>query len=283
MTPPPAPGSASREPQQRGGPGGSRGPGEPSELGASRARPVEPAALAVEAAALASPTLFAFDIDGVLAPLVDRPEDSALAPGVLDALGALAQRSPVAAVSGRALDSIEQFQLPPSMHVSGSHGSERRGVTLTPLDAVETARLAELVAMAERAAAEAGEGAWLEHKPTSVVLHTRRADPSDGARAADRLARDAAGIAGAQVKPGHLVVELAARVASKAVAIAALRAEVGAEAVCYLGDDVTDEDVFRTLDPATDLAVRVGPGETAAWRRLASAADAARFVHLLTT
>jgi trehalose 6-phosphate phosphatase len=46
-----------------------------------------------------------------------------------------------------------------------------------------------------------------------------------------------------------------------------LAAELGAAGVLYLGDDVTDEDVFRVLpDPA--VTVKVGGGPTAARHRV---------------
>jgi trehalose 6-phosphate phosphatase len=41
----------------------------------------------------------------------------------------------------------------------------------------------------------------------------------------------------------------------------------------YLGDDRTDEDAFRVLSPS-DLAVKVGEGETAARYRVADPAAA---------
>ena len=81
------------------------------------------------------------------------------------------------------------------------------------------------------------------------------------------------------LKRGHRVLEVSVRPASKAIAVARLRAEVGAAAVFYAGDDVTDEEVFVTLEPG-DVGVHVGTGETAAAYRVA---DPAALVAVLAT
>jgi trehalose 6-phosphate phosphatase len=64
-------------------------------------------------------------------------------------------------------------------------------------------------------------------------------------------------------KPGKEVLELAVTDADKGTALRRLRADVGAAAAIYLGDDVTDEDGFRALE-AGDVTVKVGEGATAA-------------------
>ena len=80
-----------------------------------------------ELAALVRPhlgtALVAFDVDGVLAPLVDHADDAELHAGVDDGLAALAERTTVAIVSGRAIESLERlFGFPDEFHVIGSHG-----------------------------------------------------------------------------------------------------------------------------------------------------------------
>ena len=50
---------------------------------------------------------------------------------------------------------------------------------------------------------------------------------------------------------------------SKGAAIDTLRTRLGADAVLFVGDDVTDETAFVRLRPG-DVGVKVGEGETAA-------------------
>jgi trehalose 6-phosphate phosphatase len=242
----------------------------------------DPPAVAGEVAALARPVLAAFDVDGVLAPIVAHAADAALLPGLLTALGELEGKTSVGIVSGRNLENLARFGFPESFLVAGSHGAERRGRPLAPLSAAEGSRLARLRALADRAVHEAGPGAWVEVKPTAVVVHVREADPVTAAPAVAALEQAAASVPGAHVKLGHRVVELAARPASKAAAIADMRTEVGAAAVTYVGDDITDEDVFAALGSG-DLGIRVGAGRTSARRRLRDPADVLTFVRHLTS
>ena len=240
----------------------------------------DPAAVAEDVAGRPGPILAAFDVDGVLAPIVSHAADAALLPGVLDALIALAAHTPVGVVSGRAVENLERFGFPESFLVAGSHGAERRGVPLVPLSAVERQRLDRLHALAERAATDAGPGAWVETKPTSVVLHVREADATHGAVALEELARLAALVNGAHVRRGHHVLELATRPSTKAGAIATMRLDLPPGPVLYVGDDITDEDVFSSLTPI-DVGVRVGPGATAATRRVRDPRDVLTLVRRL--
>ena len=227
----------------------------------------DPDELARRVAALAPPRLIGLDVDGVLAPIVERADEARLTPGVADALTALAAHTHVAVVSGRSLGDLDRlFEIPAGIEVVGSHGLEVRGQPPLALDAGERARLDRLMDLAEQGAAAAGRGAWVEHKPASVVLHVRQADPTSGAEALDRLSQLAREVDGAHVKLGHAVVETMARHTSKATAIAGLRDRLGVASVVFAGDDRTDEEVFAILGP-DDLTVRVGPGDTAArWR-----------------
>ena len=240
----------------------------------------DPAAVAAEVAALERPLLAAFDVDGVLAPIVAHAADAALLPGLLDALGALSAQTPVGIVSGRNVENLARFGFPDVLLVAGSHGAERRGRPLAPLSAAEVDRLARLRVLADRAARDAGPGAWVEAKPTAVVVHVREADERTAEQALGALAKAAKSVPGAQVKRGHRIVELTVRAASKAAAIADMRGEVGAEAVSFVGDDITDEDVFSALG-AGDLGIRVGAGQTSARRRIRDPADVLTFVHRL--
>jgi trehalose 6-phosphate phosphatase len=49
----------------------------------------------------------------------------------------------------------------------------------------------------------------------------------------------------------------------------ALTSQIGADAVLYFGDDVTDEHAFEVMGPR-DVSVKVGPGKSAARYRLGS-------------
>jgi trehalose 6-phosphate phosphatase len=234
-------------------------------------------AAALTEAAGRRPLLVASDYDGVLAPLVGDPSAAVPTPGVGDALARVAGAAgvTVALVSGRGVADLQRVSgLEGPYRWVGSHGAEYGGPLADALAGRRDAladRLAPLVA--------AVPGARLEVKPASVAVHVRQvADPA--AAAALLASADAAADPSLTKKPGKAVLELAVTDADKGSAVARLREELGAAAVVYLGDDLTDEDVFRRLGPG-DVGVKVGEGETAAGHRVADPDGALAALRLL--
>jgi trehalose 6-phosphate phosphatase len=231
--------------------------------------------------ALPQPPLVALDLDGTLASIVSRPELTRLEPGTAEVLADLmAAGFPVLVVSGRALDDLRGFPWPPGVRLAGSHGLELDEDGPVRLDGREAAVLGRLRDVAE-SLAEQVPGCWVEHKPLSVVLHTRTAHDRRAAAAATiRLAAEADEVPGVHQKPGHEVLELVVRPPSKVRAVTEVRAEEEAESVLFAGDDITDEEVFRELAPPA-VTVKVGGGPTAAAYRLGSPADVVRLLRHL--
>jgi trehalose 6-phosphate phosphatase len=231
-----------------------------------------PADLAEALTSLAGrrPLLLASDYDGVLAPLVDEPSAATPLPGVGDVLALLAATPgvTVALVSGRGLEDLRTTSgFRGSFRWIGSHGAE--------FDAPLGADLADLrdALVEQLAAVVAGTpGARLEIKPASVAVHVRQVADRDAGRA---LLEYVASIVDASLtkKPGKDVLELAVTDADKGAALHRLRAELGPAGALYLGDDRTDEDGFRALEPG-DVTVKIGDGETAARYRVPDPAGA---------
>ena len=224
------------------------------------------------------PLLVALDFDGTLAPLVDDPSASRALPGAAAALVQLvalpaSARVHVALVSGRALGDLHTLaQAPVGTFLIGSHGAERARVTafgldrdVVQLDDDVADRLASLGAEVA-AVARGRDGVWVETKPTAVVVHTRLA-PDDVADVAEAEALEVGARLGTNVLHGKDVVEISVLHASKGDAVTALRNELGARVVVYVGDDVTDEHAFAALGP-DDVTVKVGAGETIAEYRV---------------
>ncbi|MFV0253351.1 MAG: trehalose-phosphatase [Beutenbergiaceae bacterium] len=223
--------------------------------------------------------LVALDFDGCLAPIVPHPDDARPLPQAAGALTRLATAANLrlALISGRSLHSLATVATPPAgTMLVGSHGAERGVITadgtaeVMPLELTgqQRAELAQLVRIAtEVIAPEADAGAWLEHKPTAVVVHTR-ALPPERAEAVETATLAATADRPARALRGKRVVELCAVPSSKGIAVDELRASTGADAVLYAGDDVTDEDALARLG-AEDVGVKVGPGDTVARYRVA--------------
>ncbi|MGC5628259.1 trehalose-phosphatase [Georgenia sp. Z1344] len=217
--------------------------------------------------------LVALDFDGVLAPLVDDPLTSRMTDAAVWAVDQLAQLPgvSVAVVSGRDATTLASLaDLPEGTRIVASHGAERGritadgGITADPIDLDDelVALRAEVLRETERIVAE-HPGTHLEAKPASVTLHTRGLG-EDAARAATTaLLTGPAGLPGVRVISGHDVLEMAVLTVTKGDGVLDLRADTGADAVLYAGDDRTDEDAFAVLTGA-DLGLKVGDGETAA-------------------
>lgn len=250
--------------------------------GDARGAAISPGELADRVADRLPGALVGFDVDGVLAPLVDHVDDSVLSDGVADALTHLATRAHVALLSGRSLASLAGLlDFPPGLHVVGSHGLELHGGAQVALTDAEQDAYEVVTSLARRAADECGPGAWLEYKPASVVVHTRRADePVDDA--IDALIAAVTVDPAVTVKVGHDVVELMVRATDKGSALLALAARLHTTSLVFLGDDRTDEDAFARMTPH-DISVKVGPGETLATWRLAGPPEVAQFVELLAS
>ncbi|HEY0186788.1 MAG TPA: trehalose-phosphatase [Cellulomonas sp.] len=253
-----------------------------SDLHAGAPTPLGPDQAARALHALATdpargPVLLALDFDGTLAPLQDDPQASRLLPAAAVALRDLARhpaRIRLALVSGRAVADLDHLaEVPVGTLLVGSHGAERARVTAHGLDRDEVRLTADQADRLDRLGRElqgiarGRDGVWVETKPTAAVVHTRLADDP----VADQAETEALAVGarlGSTVLHGKDVVEISVLDADKGVALTGLRAEVGAGAVVYAGDDVTDEHAFAALLPG-DLAIKVGPGATLAGYRLA--------------
>jgi trehalose 6-phosphate phosphatase len=228
--------------------------------------------------------LVASDFDGVLAPFVHDPMTSRALPGTLEDLSALADlaRTHTAVVSGRDLDVLATLtSLPPDSRVTliGSHGAQSSRATDDGLTDEQSGALERLTGDLH-AMVEDHPGARLELKPTATVLHTRGQEAGPADAAVSGALEVAARHTGVTVLRGKDVVEMSVVTADKGTALMALRDEVGAAAVAYFGDDVTDEHAFEVMGPA-DVGVKVGEGDTAARHRLDRPEDVAEALHTL--
>jgi trehalose-phosphatase len=225
--------------------------------------------------------LVASDYDGVLSPIVREPSKAYPLPGamaVLDGLTALPDTT-VALVSGRARrDLAAMAGAPDRVLLVGSHGSEFAdgGVELTPAQAELHARVEASLRELLRDYPEVR----LEIKPTTVVVHTRNAPPEVKAAAQAAVREGPATWPGVHVTDGKEIVELAVVTTHKGTAVEALRDKASADAVLFLGDDVTDENAFAVLR-GVDVGIKVGPGDTRAGFRVADPQAAVRALELL--
>ena len=200
------------------------------------------------------------DVDGVLAPIVERPEDAAVPPETRSELARLAGRyALVACVSGRAGDDARRIVGVDGILYAGSHGLELESEAERWVEP-----LREFAAGVE----------WpYEDKRLTGSFHFRNARDEAAARATlERVAERARG-AGLVARWGRKVLELRPPVAAdKGTAVHRLLAERGLRRALYAGDDTTDLDAFAALD-GLELGVRVAVASDEGPRELREAAD----------
>jgi trehalose 6-phosphate phosphatase len=184
------------------------------------------------------------DVDGTLAPIVERPEDALVPDETRRELARLAGRyALVAAVSGRPGAVVERMLGVDGVAIVGEHGLE-----LAP----DAGRWADRIAEFAR-----GVDWPAEQKPLSVTFHFRRADDEAAARAYLTQVAAAAASAGLVPRWGRMVLEVRPPVAAdKGTAVRALVARSGVRRALYAGDDATDLDAFTGLG-GLEVAVRV--------------------------
>jgi trehalose 6-phosphate phosphatase len=201
------------------------------------------------------------DVDGVLAPIVERPEDARVPAETRTVLRRLGERyGLVACVTGRPSEVAREIVGVDGLTYVGEHGLE-----LDP----------EAAEWAERIHGFAVEVPWVdvEVKPLSVAFHYRSA-PDPGA-AREQLEAVAAGALdlGFRTRWGRMVLEVLPPVdASKGTAVRHLLETTGLQRALYAGDDTTDLDGFAALD-GLEASVRVAIVSTEGPTELGERAD----------
>jgi trehalose 6-phosphate phosphatase len=195
--------------------------------------------------------LLAFDFDGTLAPIVRDPARAGMRPTTRKLLAEVARRYPCAVISGRARGEVLRMLGPvPVMAVAGNHGLEPWAQGSEHAATVRAWR--KQLAPALRAL----PGVQVEDKRYSLAIHYRNAANKRGARAAVHKAAEA--LEGARLLGGKQVLNLVPEGApDKGQALERFCDRLFCEAALYVGDDLTDEDVFATAWPKV-LGVRVG-------------------------
>ena len=184
------------------------------------------------------------DLDGVLAPIVERPDDAAVPEDARTELRRLAGRyGLVAIVTGRdGEDARTRVGLDGIVYV-GSHGLE-----LNPAAAQWARRIHDFAATVP----------WpVESKLLTVSFHYRDAEDERAALVTLDDVAERAREEGFTARYGRKVLEILPPVsADKGTAVRHLLEDRGLSRALYAGDDTTDLDGFRALD-GLELAVRV--------------------------
>lgn len=198
-----------------------------------------------------SNALMAFDFDGTLAPIVEHPDQARLRPRTQALLKRLCGLYPCMVISGRLRQDVRsRLRGTGIRYVVGNHGAELG----------DTRKLRRVVAewMSILTPELAGlAGVWIEDKQLSLTVHYRQS--SQKVRARKMIYSLAQKLPGAKLIAAKQALNVVPEGAPhKGMALEAQRTRLKCDTALYVGDDVTDEDVFSLRPPGGLLGIRVG-------------------------
>jgi trehalose 6-phosphate synthase/phosphatase len=228
------------------------------------------------------------DYDGTLVPFFATPKSALPDSELLDLLNALAAEpaNNVAIISGRSRLELDEWFGSLRVSLIAEHGSWIRGdgeedwQLLKAVPTIWKDRVRPILQLY----VDRLPGALLEEKEFSLAWHYRQADPEQASLWAQELIDDLSGYTrniDIQVLEGNKVIEVRNSSVNKGAAATEWLKLISPEFVLGIGDDWTDEDLFRAL-PSDAFSVRVGIAKTAAQYHLANHAAVRRLLRELS-
>ena len=215
------------------------------------------------------------DYDGTLVPFAEEPEMARPDEELLNLLATLGAdpANEVVIVSGRPRRDLEEWfgKLPVALVAEHGVWLRHKNADWKMLKTITT-EWKERVRPILQLYVDRLPGALLEEKEFSLAWHYRRADPEQAPLRAKELLDDLAGYTrniDVQVLEGNKVIEIRNTGVNKGTAAMEWLTGHTPEFILSIGDDWTDEDLFRALPP-TAYSVRVGLANTAARYYLSS-------------
>jgi len=201
--------------------------------------------------------LIGFDYDGTLAPMNPDPNRAIMRKTTERYLVDVCRKFDCALVTGRSIKDIAKHtrQVPFRFRI-GNHGIETpKGVGRFAVVVPKVKRWKELL----EPLVEELPGVFIEDKKYSLSVHYQYADHP--LRAYRTIMERSAKLKGAASVPGKNVVNVVARnVPNKGTAFAAIMKTKGYSNAIFIGDDITDENVFRikAVGKKPILSIRIG-------------------------
>jgi len=217
--------------------------------------------------------LLLLDYDGTLVPFSNDPKSASPGKELLDTLEALTMdpRNEVVLISGRDKAMLQKWFGKLNLSQIAEHGAWiRKKKDAWCMSKPLSASWKPMVMPIMERYADRLPGAFVEEKEYSLVWHYRAADPEVASVKAREIVDDLVNFTAnidVQVLRGNKIVEVRSAGINKGMALMSWISEGGFDFILAVGDDSTDEDMFRVL-PKTAHSVKVGNSESCARFRL---------------
>lgn len=206
------------------------------------------------------PVVF-LDFDGTLAPIVKNPDEAKIPEDILEIVKQLARKTFVGVISGRGLEDLKSRMDIPGVYFAGCHGFEL-SEEIPHKELVKQAQnYLPLLDKAESLLKKAFSkfpGAFVERKKFAIAAHYRNAEPAHEPEILAQVKSLMNGFDGLKVNSGKKVFDIKPDLDwHKGKALIYLYENcipVSADFLpLFIGDDVTDEDAFRSVKEISGL------------------------------
>jgi trehalose 6-phosphate synthase/phosphatase len=232
----------------------------------------------IEEFSQASKRCILLDYDGTLTPFQKLPTLAVPSPELLDLLGQLTKENAneIVVISGRDTETLDKWLGHLPINLVSEHGAcirikneEWQSLSLTSTEWKEEIRpLLQL--FVTRCA-----GSFIEEKKNTIAWHYRNTNPDLGFIRSRELYNNLQQLTTntpLQVIDGNKVIEVRMVGVDKGATALNILSRLNPDFTLCIGDDVTDEDMFRTLKDRA-YTVKIGSGNTAAQFKLLQQRD----------
>ncbi len=205
------------------------------------------------------------DFDGTIAPIAPTPDKVKIPPEIISILEKLSEYEHVftAIITGRSIENVSEVVNLKNIHYAGNHGLEISGVKRTEIvpNAAQIVRSIKKISDDLNKVLLTVPGAWVENKSLTASVHYREV-PVSHVPELNRLVGEITAhyIDRGLIKltRGKKVIEIRPNIKwHKGKAVTWMLKNIAKKRATniYIGDDETDEDVFKILNSAITIKV----------------------------
>lgn len=229
--------------------------------------------------------LIMLDYDGTLVDFRSLPYTAVPDKDLIDILEKLSKRANLVILSGRKLDFLEKYFGSMDISLSAEHGAfiKEKGGVWNVMSHSDVNWKTELLTIFKHYSNRL-PGSYIEEKIFSISFHYRNCDPEMSdirvKEFMDELINYTSNL-NLQILNGNKVFEIRNYEVNKATAAAHFIAKDSFDFIIFIGDDWTDEDVFKLLKDKNAYTIKIGLSSSAAKRNILNISKVRKLLKVL--